>query len=133
MIRGYRLCFGIVVCTLLASLGAQADDAARGTAVSEAAGYGAQDRRPISATDLKADLARLKAFIQATHPDVSHSASPEALVRAYAAIEAKLAQPMSRLQFWRELATLNPLFNDAHWSVTLPDPADELQRCLAGR
>ncbi len=69
---------------------------------------------------LQADLESLRAFIDATHPDISHSASPQELEKTYADIAAQLNRPMTAEEFWQHVARLNPLFNDGHWSVNLP-------------
>ena len=80
-----------------------------------------------SPAQLKADLASLQEFIAATHPDLSHSADPQQLQQAFQQIEAQLTSPMSAAEFWLQTARLNPLFNDAHWSVNLPETADLAQ------
>lgn len=80
----------------------------------------------LSPAQLKADLASLQEFIAATHPDIHHSADPQQLQQAFAQIAAQLTTPKSAVQFWLLAARLNPLFNDAHWSVNLPGTAADL-------
>ena len=69
---------------------------------------------------LQADLASLHDFVGRTHPEPSFTANPAALHAAWAGIANKLDRAMTRQEFWREIATINPLFNDAHWLVGLP-------------
>lgn len=80
-----------------------------------------------SPAQLQADVASLQEFIAATHPDIRHSASPEQLARAYQEISASLTKSMTAHEFWLQAAKLNPLFNDAHWSVNLPETEHDLQ------
>lgn len=81
-------------------------------------------------TQLKADLQSLRDFIDATHPDISHSASPQQLEQAFASIENSLTKPMTANEFWHKTAKLNPLFNDAHWSVNLPEADTDMQQLI---
>lgn len=80
----------------------------------------------LSPAQLQADLASLQEFIAATHPDIRHSADPAQLQQMFAQIKAQLTTPISAVQFWLLAARLNPLFNDAHWSVNLPGAAADL-------
>jgi len=80
--------------------------------------------------ELKQDLQSLRDFIAATHPEISHSASPEQLERAYTEISSSLTQPMTATEFWLQAARLNPLFNDAHWSVNLPEAQSNMQQLI---
>ena len=83
-----------------------------------------------SPAQLKADLQSLRTYIDATHPDISHSASPAELEHAFLQIEASLTKPMTANEFWHQTATLNPLFNDAHWSVNLPEAQSDMQQLI---
>lgn len=83
-----------------------------------------------TSAELKQDLQSLRDFIDATHPDISHSASPEQLERAYTEISSSLTQPMTATEFWLQAARLNPLFNDAHWSVNLPETQSNIQQLI---
>lgn len=80
--------------------------------------------------ELKQDLQSLRDFIDATHPEISHSASPGQLERAYTEISSRLTQPMTATEFWLQAARLNPLFNDAHWSVNLPEAQSNMQQLI---
>lgn len=84
----------------------------------------------LSPAQLQADLQSLQDFIAATHPDIAHSADPASLTQAFTTMAASLTQPMSVNQFWQLTATLNPLFNDAHWSVNLPAADSDLKQLL---
>ena len=79
---------------------------------------------------LKQDLQSLQAFIDATHPDISHSASPQQLAQTFATIEKSLTIPMTANEFWHHTAKLNPVFNDAHWSVNLPEADSDMQQLI---
>jgi|GEM_PF-467858 len=81
-------------------------------------------------TQLKQDLQSLRDFIDATHPDVSHSASPVLLEQAYANITNSLTKPMTANEFWHQTAKLNPLFNDAHWSINLPEAQSDMPQVI---
>jgi len=80
----------------------------------------------LSPAQLKADVASLQQFIAATHPDIRHSADPAQLQQAFEQIEVQLTTAKSATEFWLLTARLNPLFNDAHWSVNLPAAAADL-------
>lgn len=82
----------------------------------------------LSPAQLKADVASLREFIAATHPDIRHSADPAQLQQAFEQIEAQLTTAKSATEFWLLVARLNPLFNDAHWSVNLPGAVADLTR-----
>jgi hypothetical protein len=77
-----------------------------------------------SADDVRQDLRYARLAIERTHPDLRHSSDPAALERAFAAVEESLSQqqPMlTRDQAWQRLATLNPLFADAHAFIGFAD------------
>ncbi len=81
-------------------------------------------------SQLKQDLQSLRDFIDVTHPDISHSASPAQLEHAYAEITNNLTKPMTANEFWHQTAKLNPLFNDAHWSINLPETHSDMQQVI---
>lgn len=74
-----------------------------------------------SAEQLRHDFRVLRDVIARTHPDPAHSVPAGRLAQAYMDIEAQLRAPMTRDEAWRLLATLNPLFADAHLLVGQPD------------
>lgn len=76
---------------------------------------------PIAPEALQADLRFMRAEIERIHPEPSLFVSRETLRLAYDRIEERFRQPMERDAAWRTLATLNPLFADAHMFVTQPD------------
>lgn len=78
----------------------------------------------------QADLQSLHAFVAQTHPEPAHSASVEVLKAAWARMAGKLNTAMSRQELWRELSTINPLLNDAHWVIDLPYEKQPLARVL---
>ena len=73
----------------------------------------------LTAAQLQEDLAFVKKSIALTHPDTGYSADNAALERAFASVEKKFSKPMTRDQAWRVLATLNPVFSDAHLQVSM--------------
>lgn len=74
-----------------------------------------------SAEQLQQDLQFMQQAIERTHPDPGHSVDAAQLRQAYRAMAAQLRQPMTRDEAWRTLATLNPLFADAHLVLRQPD------------
>lgn len=94
------------------------------------AGHATVTTEKFTPTQLQQDLQSLRAFIDATHPEISHSASPEQLEQTFASIEKSLIQPMTANEFWHQTAKLNPLFNDAHWSVNLPEAESDMQQLI---
>ncbi|WP_288378569.1 S41 family peptidase [uncultured Massilia sp.] len=76
---------------------------------------------PIAPEALQADLRFMRAEIERIHPEPGLFVSRETLRLAYERIEERFRQPMERDAAWRTLATLNPLFADAHMFVTQPD------------
>ncbi|WP_051109970.1 S41 family peptidase [Massilia niastensis] len=75
----------------------------------------------ISAEQLREDLAFLRQTIARVHPDLRFSTSQDALNEALDAIAAGARTDLTRDQAWQRLATLNPLFADAHFFVGYPD------------
>ncbi|MBJ7311879.1 S41 family peptidase [Rugamonas sp. CCM 8940] len=70
---------------------------------------------------LRADLRFIQDQVAATHPEPGFSADPDKLRLAYRHIDTQLREPMTRDQAWRLLATLNPVYADAHMVLTQPD------------
>jgi C-terminal processing protease CtpA/Prc len=70
---------------------------------------------------LQDDFRFMRDEIDRIHPEPGLFTSRETLRKAYGRIEAELRQPMTRDQAWQVLATLNPLFADAHMFVRQPD------------
>jgi hypothetical protein len=71
---------------------------------------------------LRADLRFIQEQIAATHPEPGFSADPVKLRQTFAQIDAQITVPLTQDQAWRLLATLNPIFADAHLALTPPDP-----------
>lgn len=74
-----------------------------------------------SVEQLQQDFRFMQDLLVKTHPDPAHSISAQQLGLAYKNIEAQLREPMTRDEAWRVLATLNPLFADAHLLVGQAD------------
>lgn len=70
---------------------------------------------------LRADLRFVQDTVASTHPDPGFSADTEQLRQTYLRIDAQLNKPMTRDQAWRLMATLNPVYADAHMVLTQPD------------
>lgn len=81
---------------------------------------------------LRADLRFVQDTITSTHPDPGFSADAEQLRQTYRRIDAQLDKPMTRDQAWRLMATLNPVFADAHMVLTQPDAGGQSEALLAG-
>lgn len=77
----------------------------------------------IPAEAVRSDIADWRDWTLATHPDLSHSADPQRVAAAFDALSARLDGSYDARAAWREMATLNPLLNDAHLGVRLPDAA----------
>jgi hypothetical protein len=84
----------------------------------------------LTVAQLQEDLAFLKKSIDATHPDLSFSADGDALARTFAIVEKKLDKPMTRDAAWRVMATLNPVFSDAHFFVSMGEFENEMRAHL---
>jgi hypothetical protein len=87
--------------------------------------------RPLTPQQWQEDLALVRATIASTHPDISHSTDPATLARALDDAERTLRRPLTQDQGWRVLATLNPLFADAHFCVCYDDWRTEARAVLA--
>ncbi|MES2316140.1 MAG: S41 family peptidase [Pseudomonadota bacterium] len=74
---------------------------------------------------LQEDFAFLKKSIGRVHPDLSYSADMGKLDQAYKTAEQELQKPLTRNQAWRALASLNPVFSDAHMQVSMGDIEQE--------
>ncbi|WP_306521787.1 S41 family peptidase [Rheinheimera sp.] len=101
-----------------------------GSATVKAGSPTAVQEEKFSPAQLKEDLQSLRTFIDVTHPDISHSASPAELERTFLQIETSLKKPLTANEFWHQTAKLNPLFNDAHWSVNLPQDQSDMQQLI---
>jgi hypothetical protein len=75
----------------------------------------------LSPTQLRQDLNFIRDVLIKIHPDIHFSANAAELRTALARVEEELAMPMTRDQAWRQFATLNPVFADAHVAVISPD------------
>lgn len=76
----------------------------------------------LSADQLRQDLQSVRQATQRTHPDLRHSTDPAALERALVALDQSLgAGTLTRDQAWQRLATLNPVFADAHAFIGFAD------------
>ena len=80
---------------------------------------------------LRADLRFVQNAVAATHPDPGFSADVEQLRQTYRRIDAQLDTPMTRDQAWRVMATLNPVYADAHMVLTQPDAGAQSEALLA--
>ncbi|MBP1206320.1 C-terminal processing protease CtpA/Prc [Duganella sp. 1411] len=81
---------------------------------------------------LRADLRFVQDAVASTHPDPGFSADTEQLRQTYQRIDAQLNKPMTRDEAWRLMATLNPVYADAHMALTQPDAAGQSAAFLAG-
>ena len=84
----------------------------------------------LSPTQLRQDLNFIHEALFKNHPDIHVSANAAELRSALNRLEGELARPMTRDQAWRHLATLNPVFADAHVTVVSPDPQTQTRTIL---
>ncbi|AVR95284.1 S41 family peptidase [Pseudoduganella armeniaca] len=68
----------------------------------------------LTADQLRADVDFIGATLAATHPDLAFSTDPAAVATALATLAASAPDGLTRDEAWLRLATLNPLFADAH-------------------
>lgn len=85
---------------------------------------------PLTPSQWREDLAVMRTFIAATHPDPGHSSDITALEHAFERAERALRHSLAPDEGWRVLATLNPLFADAHWCVCHDDWRAETRALL---
>lgn len=79
---------------------------------------------------LQQDLRFIQTELARIHPDPGHSVAKAELDAALAAMPAKLQQPLDAGQAWAALATLNPLFADAHLALIPADWRAQTRRHL---
>ena len=92
----------------------------------------AQTEPILTPEQLRADLRFIQDAVASTHPDPGFSTDAEQLRQTYRRIDAQLDKPMTRDQAWRVMATLNPVFADAHLALTQPDAGGQSESFLAG-
>lgn len=72
----------------------------------------------ISAKDLKNDLNDWYDWIHKTHPDLSHRIKDiDAFYKTFDSIKENINEPMTKLEFWRKISTLNHTLSDAHMAI----------------
>lgn len=85
----------------------------------------------ISAAQFRADVVSLREAIARQHPDPGFSADLQAVHEAFERVGRDLPPALDRDEAWRRLATLNPLFADAHFFVGYPDWRNDTRALLA--
>lgn len=85
----------------------------------------------ISAAQFRADVVSLREAIARQHPDPGFSADLPAVQEAFERLGRDLPPALDRDEAWRRLATLNPLFADAHFFVGYPDWRSDTRALLA--
>jgi len=75
----------------------------------------------LTAAQLRADLAFVRKTLADTHPDLAFSADLAAVDSAFSRLDAAARDGLTRDEAWLSLATLNPLFADAHVLIGYPD------------
>ncbi|HWW69289.1 MAG TPA: S41 family peptidase, partial [Duganella sp.] len=95
-------------------------------------GAQAQTAPVFTPEQLRADLRFMQDAVASTHPDPGFSADTEQLRQTYQRIDAQLNKPMTRDEAWRVMATLNPVYADAHMALTQPDAVGQSEAWLAG-
>jgi hypothetical protein len=84
----------------------------------------------LSPTQLRQDLNFIHDVLIKTHPDIHFSANATELRSALDRVDGELARPMTRDEAWRQFATLNPVFADAHVTIISPDPQTQTRAIL---
>lgn len=84
----------------------------------------------LSPAQLRQDLNFIRETLIKVHPDIHFSAKPTELRSALSKVEHGLVEAMTRDQAWRQFATLNPVFADAHVTVIIPDPQTQTRALL---
>ncbi|RED15859.1 S41 family peptidase [Parasphingopyxis lamellibrachiae] len=79
----------------------------------------------IDAHHLQTDVEAWRHWMGSTHPDLSHSADAQLLDAAFESLEQGFQGEYDSRTAWYALATINPLLNDAHSGIRLPDTAYE--------
>ena len=97
-----------------------------------ASAAGAVQDTPITADDLRADLEDWMGWTTDTHPQLSWSVDPADLDAAVARTNAEITTDYGHRSAWFVLAQLNPVLNDAHLGVRLPDAAFNAYREAGG-
>lgn len=77
----------------------------------------------IDAHRLHTDVEAWRHWTNSIHPDRSYSADVEVVDAAFEALTGRFQGEYDILTAWRELSTINPLLNDAHTGIRLPDSA----------
>ncbi len=80
----------------------------------------------IAPAALRADFDAWLTGLRDMNPDLARRADPAAIEREAARIRAQLNEPLTRRQAWLTFATLNPLLNDGHAGILMPNYRDAL-------
>lgn len=101
-----------------------------GLALSAPALAGGTDANPADA--IAADVAEWRDWLFATHPQPGFSMDVEAVNAGFDAIIDGLEGDYTRREAWLALSPLNPLFNDGHVTIRLPQEAYEADLAHGG-
>ncbi|UVW29408.1 S41 family peptidase [Massilia sp. H6] len=86
----------------------------------------------VTAAQFRADLAFMRETIVRMHPDPEFSTNKRALDTAFDRLGQDVPPRLTRDEAWRRLASLNPLFADAHFLVGYADWRGDTLSWLAG-
>ena len=89
-----------------------------------------EDGPMIAQADLVADFDAWMSGMRALSPDLSIRSDMQVLQRQAAQIRQGLNRPMSRRQAWEQFARLNPVLNDGHNAIYMPDYRGALEAHL---
>lgn len=106
----------IAVCALPSSAAADT-----GTASSEITGQDQDTPQALNREEVVHDLQLWLEWSKNTHPDLAYSVDMEELERVAASIQRDLPSQMRRQDAWKYLARLNPVLNDAHLGIVVPE------------
>ncbi|VXB51079.1 S41 family peptidase [Massilia sp. 9I] len=94
--------------------------------------HAAEPLSSLGAAQFREDLAFIRKTIDTAHPDPGFSTDRAAVEAALERLGQDLPPVLSRDEAWWRLATLNPLFADAHFFIGYPDWRGEAKAWLAG-
>jgi len=75
----------------------------------------------ISVEDIHRDITEIRNVINSVHPDPSFTMDVEQVEAKLDAMTAMVHEPLTKVESWKLLSQLNPLFNDGHMAITYPD------------
>ncbi len=117
----FRQCGHMIAVGMLVAAAGACETAAHRNALANA-DFGPMNE-PLSKSAAQSDFAEWLGWTRATHPDLSYSTDLDQLGLRERAVAANFQDGASRRDVWAAMATLNPIFDDAHVGLRLPETA----------